>query len=105
MLTSCSFINRTGTIDNADHVDGEPGCHSHDRGFLAWACLDILLLLPLAFSLTGLANINGLSTAESSATILVYHRFGSTAAHSMTVTTSVFESQLNFLRDHSCRML
>jgi hypothetical protein len=32
--------------------------------------------------------------------VLCYHRFGPTVADSMTVTTKVFESQLQWLKDH-----
>jgi hypothetical protein len=37
----------------------------------------------------------------TSATILVYHRFGPVVADNMTVTTAVFASQLKFLSDHN----
>jgi peptidoglycan/xylan/chitin deacetylase (PgdA/CDA1 family) len=37
--------------------------------------------------------------------ILVYHRFGPQVADSMTVTNSVFESHLKYLRDHGFRLL
>jgi peptidoglycan/xylan/chitin deacetylase (PgdA/CDA1 family) len=37
--------------------------------------------------------------------ILVYHRFGSTVADSMTVTVSLFESQLQYLRDNGYEII
>jgi peptidoglycan/xylan/chitin deacetylase (PgdA/CDA1 family) len=39
-------------------------------------------------------------TASVSVPILVYHRFGPTAADRMTTPTAVFEAQLHYLRDH-----
>lgn len=39
-------------------------------------------------------------SAEESVTVLVYHRFGPTAADSMTVTTPVFEAELKYLHDN-----
>jgi peptidoglycan/xylan/chitin deacetylase (PgdA/CDA1 family) len=40
------------------------------------------------------------SESATSATILVYHRFGPVVADSMTVTTAVFSSQLKYLHDN-----
>lgn len=44
---------------------------------------------------------NALAAEEQvSVPILAYHRFGPTVADSMTVTTKVFEAQLQWLKDH-----
>jgi peptidoglycan/xylan/chitin deacetylase (PgdA/CDA1 family) len=57
--------------------------------------------MALALSLAAAApKALALSAESSSATILVYHRFGPTVADSMTVTTPVFASQLKYLHDH-----
>lgn len=40
------------------------------------------------------------ANAQFQIPILVYHRFGATAADSMTVTVSLFESHLKYLRDN-----
>jgi peptidoglycan/xylan/chitin deacetylase (PgdA/CDA1 family) len=40
------------------------------------------------------------SPENPNVTILVYHRFGPTVADSMTMTTSVFEWQLDYIRKH-----
>ena len=37
--------------------------------------------------------------------ILLYHRFGPRVADSMTVTTPVFESHLQYLQDHGYRVI
>lgn len=42
---------------------------------------------------------------RGSVPILVYHRFGPVAADSMTVTTPVLESHLEYLRDHGYRVV
>lgn len=54
---------------------------------LAAACFVCIFFLSSAF-----ANV--------SVPVLCYHRFGPTVADSMTVTTAVFESHLNYLRDN-----
>ena len=59
----------------------------------------MMLLLALPLAATARKALAG-SAESSSATILVYHRFGPTVADSMTVTTSVFASQLRYLHDH-----
>jgi peptidoglycan/xylan/chitin deacetylase (PgdA/CDA1 family) len=43
--------------------------------------------------------------AGSAVPILLYHRFGPVARDSMTVRTSVFEAQLEYLRDHGYRIV
>lgn len=40
------------------------------------------------------------SSADAVASVLVYHRFGPTASDAMTVRTSTFRQQLEYLRDH-----
>jgi peptidoglycan/xylan/chitin deacetylase (PgdA/CDA1 family) len=44
-------------------------------------------------------------TADRGVPILLYHRFGPTVADSMTITTTVFESQLKYLRDNGCNVI
>lgn len=48
---------------------------------------------------------SGMATAADSCSILVYHRFGDTAADSMTTTTAVFVQQLTQLRAHGYRIV
>ncbi|MBC7961875.1 MAG: polysaccharide deacetylase family protein [Steroidobacteraceae bacterium] len=61
------------------------------RLFLAAFCL----LLPLTAS-----------AAESfSVPILLYHRFGSTVADGMTITTPVFESHMKYLHDNGYKVI
>lgn len=46
------------------------------------------------------------SAAESfSVPILLYHRFGSTVADGMTITTPVFESQMKYLKDNGYKVI
>jgi peptidoglycan/xylan/chitin deacetylase (PgdA/CDA1 family) len=59
------------------------------------ACLLAGLML-LALSLTGPA----VAQDQPNVAILCYHRFGPTVADGMTVTTKVFESQLQWLKDN-----
>jgi peptidoglycan/xylan/chitin deacetylase (PgdA/CDA1 family) len=58
------------------------------------------LALATAFAFAKIAAAQGSPTKATSATILVYHRFGPVAADSMTVRTSVFAEQLRFLHEH-----
>ncbi len=63
----------------------------------------VLILAMLALSLSAIAPVAIAETATqgaTSATILVYHRFGPVVADSMTITTAVFASQLKYLHDH-----
>lgn len=61
----------------------------------------VVLLLALCLSAATTAAIAGpASESATSATILVYHRFGPVVADSMTVTTAVFASQLKYLHDN-----
>lgn len=48
---------------------------------------------------------SGMATAADSCSILVYHRFGDTAADSMTTTTAVFVQQMTQLRAHGYRIV
>jgi peptidoglycan/xylan/chitin deacetylase (PgdA/CDA1 family) len=58
-------------------------------------------ILLLVFSPLGL-----LSARESvHVPILLYHRFGPAATDSMTVTTPLFESQLNYFRDNGYKVI
>ncbi|MGA7870656.1 MAG: polysaccharide deacetylase family protein [Candidatus Binatus sp.] len=50
--------------------------------------------------ITSIAVAGAASERTTSATILVYHRFGPVVADSMTVTTAVFASQLQYLHDN-----
>jgi peptidoglycan/xylan/chitin deacetylase (PgdA/CDA1 family) len=61
----------------------------------------VVTLLALSLSVTASIAIAGpASESATSATILVYHRFGPVVADSMTVTTAVFASQLKYLHDN-----
>ncbi len=61
----------------------------------------VVSLLALCLSaMTSVAIAASASESATSATILVYHRFGPVVADSMTVTTAVFESQLKYLHDN-----
>jgi len=61
----------------------------------------VVTLLALSLSATtSIAIARPASQNATSATILVYHRFGPVVADSMTVTTVVFASQLKYLHDH-----
>jgi peptidoglycan/xylan/chitin deacetylase (PgdA/CDA1 family) len=60
-------------------------------------------LTVLALCVGGITSIARAAPATehaTSATILVYHRFGPIVADSMTVTTAVFASQLKYLHDN-----
>lgn len=48
---------------------------------------------------------SGTPASAASCSILVYHRFGDTAADSMTTTTAVFAQQLTQLRAHGYRIV
>lgn len=63
-----------------------------------------LLALLLAVSLTVDCLPRGLRASPAratSATILLYHRFGPVTTGATTVRTSVFEKQMKFLREHN----
>lgn len=51
------------------------------------------------------APIGGARAAEVRASILVYHRFGSVVADSMTVRASTFRWQLEYLREHGYEVI
>jgi peptidoglycan/xylan/chitin deacetylase (PgdA/CDA1 family) len=61
----------------------------------------VLLVLLLRLPITN-AEVRGTKDQPKTirAPILLYHRFGPTVADSMTVTTSVFEAHLKYLRDN-----
>jgi len=61
--------------------------------------LPVLLFLALLAVTIQEANTAKSAPGAPSATILVYHRFGAVSTNEMTVRTSVFASQLTFLRD------
>ncbi len=64
-------------------------------------CHLVVSLLALCLSaVTSVAIGSSASDSATSATILVYHRFGPVVADSMTVTTTVFASQLKYLHDN-----
>lgn len=74
-----------------------------------------LLLFTLLFSLVCAVSVNAalpelkkdtpvLSQAVN-VPILLYHRFGSTKADGMTITTPVFESHLKYLRDNGYKVI
>jgi len=67
-------------------------------------CVSLILLIVLAVcsfaTPSVVANAERESAEGASVTILVYHRFGPVVADSMTVRTSVFAAQLQFLHDN-----
>ncbi len=62
------------------------------RTLRALAALTVLCLCCGVYAVSAADQI--------SVPVLVYHRFGPTVADSMTTTTKVFESQLQWLKDH-----
>ena len=70
-----------------------------DNGSVKCGHLKVAFLAMLA-AFVAMANPPSALAQASSATILVYHRFGPTVADSMTVTTAVFTAQLSYLHDH-----
>src|SRR5208282_718920 len=67
-----------------------------------WGRFHLLVtLLALSLSaMTPIAIAGPASGSATSATILLYHRFGPVVADSMTVTIAVFASQLKYLHDN-----
>jgi len=61
----------------------------------------LLFTLLLIFSPSGLA----LAQRSVHVPILIYHRFGPAAIDSMTVTTSLFESQLKYFKDNGYEVI
>jgi peptidoglycan/xylan/chitin deacetylase (PgdA/CDA1 family) len=68
------------------------------KGFFQ-ACIFLILISLALPAVAGVKDRKELN-APVSVPILLYHRFGPTAADSMTVTTPVFESHLEFLRQN-----
>ncbi len=62
--------------------------------------LRILPLLGIILLTLGLSGGAGTAAEEVSVPVLAYHRFGPTRADSMTVTTPVFEAQMQWLKDN-----
>ena len=60
-------------------------------------CRFLAVILVLALCFCGQAVS---ADEQVSVPVLCYHRFGPKVADSMTVTTKVFESQLQWLKDH-----
>lgn len=69
------------------------------RYFVSRAFLTVIALSFVAIA-TVTASTEKRPAEGTSATILVYHRFGAVVADSMTVRTSTFASQLQFLHDN-----
>ncbi len=63
--------------------------------------LAVVIALALCRGASECFSADAPTQENSTTTILVYHRFGPIVADSMTVTTSVFEWQLKYLREHS----
>ncbi|HVO66326.1 MAG TPA: polysaccharide deacetylase family protein [Syntrophales bacterium] len=61
-------------------------------------CISLLLLSIILLIPANAADKNYQSVASLQVPILLYHRFGPTAADNMTVTTPVFVSHLEYLR-------
>src|SRR5450759_3336675 len=60
----------------------------------------IRLLVVIAVLVVGFCCPAASADDQVTVPVLCYHRFGPTVADSMTVTTKVFESQLQWLKDH-----
>jgi len=58
------------------------------------------LLIGIMVLALGLGGQAASAQDQITVPVLVYHRFGPTVADGMTVTTKVFESQLQWLKDH-----
>lgn len=72
--------------------------------------LPILMLFSLFISLSHAApsevkKNQPVMSQEVRVPILLYHRFGPTVADGMTITTSVFESHLKYLRDNGFKVI
>ncbi len=63
-------------------------------------CLFIFSILGLFLSWGSPAGAEPQHSSGTRVPILLYHRFGPTVADSMTVTTSAFESHLQYLKNH-----
>lgn len=94
------MMKPTDAIEHASHR--KPNIRRCLERLSSAACLLAALVVAIGLFETTIvvANAPEQSVHPSSATILVYHRFGPVAVDSMTVRTSVFESQLKFLRDN-----
>ncbi|HIJ81543.1 MAG TPA: polysaccharide deacetylase family protein [Desulfuromonadales bacterium] len=65
-----------------------------------------LRLITLLIFLFGVTSPNLALAAEPfRVPILLYHRLGSTVADGMTITTTVFESQMKYLRDNGYKVI
>ena len=58
------------------------------------------LLVVIAVLVAGFCCPAAWADDQVTVPVLCYHRFGPKVADSMTVTTKVFESQLQWLKDH-----
>ena len=67
--------------------------------YLLSACSFVLALVLFE------SRVYAAESEQFRAPILVYHRFGFAAADSMTVTNSLFESQLKYLRDNGYQII
>lgn len=65
---------------------------------LSYCCRRALKVLAVCALLASSKPL--LADATVAVPVLCYHRFGPTVADSMTVTTAVFESHLNYLQEH-----
>lgn len=63
-------------------------------------CCGFIAVLVAGVAALGHAERNGEGDGAVTVPILVYHRFGPTAADRMTTPTAIFEAQLQYLRDH-----
>ncbi len=62
--------------------------------------ISFLLLFTLIAGTATAAGLPAQPAPQPGVPILLYHRFGSTVADGMTITTPVFESHLKYLRDN-----
>jgi peptidoglycan/xylan/chitin deacetylase (PgdA/CDA1 family) len=87
-----------------------PGRSSHTASWLALVASVALAAASLNASLASAGSGGARDQPDARpdparASILVYHRFGPVVADSMTVRTSTFRAQLQYLKDHGYRVV
>ncbi len=111
MVTVPNWIEAVELADATPHHPAQPApsmrCVRYCTGFLVayafafWITIAALMVLEgRSAAANQPAKSEDSFTQATSATILVYHRFGLTVPDLMTVRTSVFEYQMRFLREN-----
>ncbi len=73
--------------------------------FAGLSLLAVISFLSTPTFAGGSSAAAGADPAPLNVPILLYHRFGPVVADGMTITTSVFESHLQYLKDHGYRVI